>query len=1264
MRKMFKLFSIPAAIVFTSSIAVSKPVGPLPNGDECTNAQSAYDGANSFDTTIATPSMPEPDESQCPGTELNWNASPDIWFLYVPSTTGSHTFTTCDSASYDTSMVLYQGNCNNQIACNGDDPIADTSCQSYYSTIEYTLTAGSTYYIRIGGWDGGTGAGNLTIDPPSGGSNGTWYVNHNNVPPGGGGDWASAFLDLQDALDVAISGDQIWVAQGTYTPTDLDGLTDPREASYRLLAGVNIYGGFEGTEVDVDSRRPQKFRVLLTGDINDDDENGGDNSENSYHVVTADNLVGNAPILDGVYITAGNADGSGNNKFGGGLIVVNFASSSSAYPDIRQTRFVYNDAIHGGGVAIVDSLCAAKLTRCVLANNDVTELGGAILNNGFCRVNNCLLVANSAQNAGGAVYSAGAAFELVGSTIVQNVSNRVGGLYFTHGTIDATNNVIWGNTDRVGNNDQIYFPGGNWVGNYNCIQNLDKGFGGSNSINVHPRFVDELGDDNVPATGDENFRLLQQSPCIDVGDNSVVFITVDLAGNDRIINDPYTLPDALVVDMGAYEHVAGSNDVWIWTGANSNYFYDSLNWLPQGIPYKKSTALFNSNGSGTCVFDKDTRINSINVSEGDYAFLLNWLVLQLDSASQILQVDAYGNGASARFKEGTITTNNPLRLHGAKISFEQITLDVPLLWLGEGTTLHFDGVVNADVTNDGSTLSIAGSQIGSLDILGDLSNQGGSNGTAKLTSSMPFDISGLESGSTFDHVSISGAVDMACSIELRWRDFIPMDGDSFNLMTVGSSTDEPTLIYNSGLPSTLGIQWTTPIGLRTTHEVTVETTGPILFDVADSLALTTQTPNDIVVGDFNGDDYPDVAMSIPDESGAQGSVIVLTNQGMSGNTWLGLSAGAPITVGIDPLDIEVGDVTGDGTADDLVVANYSDDTISVLTNDGAGTFTKTDVSTSPDTGPLYIAIFDFVSNDALGLNDIVVACESNDASVLQNNSTLNSQTVSFTHVNSVAIPTPGDITPGDVTTDKDFDIVVLDIASDKVRLMEGNGDGTVATVPLGDPVGNPLPANSDPVQLVLADINGDSVADAITVNESGGSLSVLLDEGDAFGTASSFVVGSLPESMAIYDFDNDGDNDLVVSFVGSVSGNRELTVIRNDTSGTVVLSEGVAVGSGSDPVMVGHGDFDRNGLEDIVSLIDLNPFDRTNSPAISVFFNITDEVVDCPADIDGDGFVAVSDILALIGAWGTADPDLDIDGSGLVDVGDILLVVSNWGACP
>jgi hypothetical protein len=132
-------------------------------GDECSGAMIAYNGQNSFETLTATPSSPEPDESQCQGTYLDWENSADIWFRYTATDSGPLHFTTCDSGSYDTSMVLYEGSCDNQVACNGD-AYTDTGCQAYHSEIDYTVNAGSTYYIRIGGWLADTGEGTLTID--------------------------------------------------------------------------------------------------------------------------------------------------------------------------------------------------------------------------------------------------------------------------------------------------------------------------------------------------------------------------------------------------------------------------------------------------------------------------------------------------------------------------------------------------------------------------------------------------------------------------------------------------------------------------------------------------------------------------------------------------------------------------------------------------------------------------------------------------------------------------------------------------------------------------------------------------------------------------------------------------------------------------------------------------------------------------------------------------------------------------------------------
>ncbi|MDP6601269.1 MAG: hypothetical protein QGG74_03900 [Phycisphaerales bacterium] len=54
---------------------------------------------------------------------------------------------------------------------------------------------------------------------------------------------------------------------------------------------------------------------------------------------------------------------------------------------------------------------------------------------------------------------------------------------------------------------------------------------------------------------------------------------------------------------------------------------------------------------------------------------------------------------------------------------------------------------------------------------------------------------------------------------------------------------------------------------------------------------------------------------------------------------------------------------------------------------------------------------------------------------------------------------------------------------------------------------------------------------------------------------------------------------------------------------------------------------------------------------------------DCPADLDGDGQVAVGDLLILIGGYGGNDPTHDLDGNGTVGIGDILMLIGVWGPC-
>ena len=53
---------------------------------------------------------------------------------------------------------------------------------------------------------------------------------------------------------------------------------------------------------------------------------------------------------------------------------------------------------------------------------------------------------------------------------------------------------------------------------------------------------------------------------------------------------------------------------------------------------------------------------------------------------------------------------------------------------------------------------------------------------------------------------------------------------------------------------------------------------------------------------------------------------------------------------------------------------------------------------------------------------------------------------------------------------------------------------------------------------------------------------------------------------------------------------------------------------------------------------------------------------DCP-DINGDGEVGVDEVLAVIAAWNSNDPDADVNDDGTVNTNDLLLVLSDWGLC-
>ena len=97
----------------------------------------------------------------------------------------------------------------------------------------------------------------ISLFAASVGAQDIWYVDDNGDSGNDCTSWEQACPELQSALNLAETGNQVWVAIGTYKPDydiDTGKHTDDREASFQLINGVALYGGFAGTEETLEDR--------------------------------------------------------------------------------------------------------------------------------------------------------------------------------------------------------------------------------------------------------------------------------------------------------------------------------------------------------------------------------------------------------------------------------------------------------------------------------------------------------------------------------------------------------------------------------------------------------------------------------------------------------------------------------------------------------------------------------------------------------------------------------------------------------------------------------------------------------------------------------------------------------------------------------------------------------------------------------------------------------------------------------------------------
>jgi len=428
------------------------------------------------------------------------------------------------------------------------------------------------------------------------------YVNVNATGANNGSSWNDAFTNLQTAIVNNPTNKEIWVAAGTYKHY----LTD-RASGIVFTNGTRIYGGFNGTEININQRDPKLNSTIISGDVlgNDNPSNTtilnseASRQDNKYHVLAIKDGVQNV-IIDGFTISGGNANGgvqtSGIDQYyrtrGGAVQVVIKTANEHVSATFRNCIFEKNSASDTGVFAnyyyngINNMSCDVKFENCVFRNNfgntgsNILFVGAKAFNwNTSGKIVNCLFYENQSFNSSAAIYlfastsgtgSTNLALDvdIIKSTFANNRGGTIAGgpnqvLRFDNASnCGFYNNILFGNAVN-GNQSSIptfYHPSP--VTNLpEMFHNITEGYSSGTNVNVNPLF-------------NADFTLQSSSPAINSGNNAYLssLYATDLSGNNRFVG---------TVDKGAYEYDAAlsnldfnlSNDFIVYPNPVSETLY-------------------------------------------------------------------------------------------------------------------------------------------------------------------------------------------------------------------------------------------------------------------------------------------------------------------------------------------------------------------------------------------------------------------------------------------------------------------------------------------------------------------------------------------------------------------------------------------------------------------------------------------------------------------------------------------------------------------
>jgi predicted outer membrane repeat protein len=309
---------------------------------------------------------------------------------------------------------------------------------------------------------------------------GVWYVNDAVGSSGDGTSWGIAFKTIGEATGGALSGEEVWVAQGTYNLT----------GQINVPTGIGIYGGFAGGETNWGQRDWMNNVTTVngqnavgtlfhvgsgaTGEVTIDGFTiTGATSyailkQNDQALLTVENCIitGNTGIgLVSYYFntTVNNctfSDNTGLNYAGAAIKHTNSQPDPSTLI-ISNSTFTHNRTLHseqgdGGAIAIVYS--TVNMSNCTFSDNSSVRTGGAIYNDTSAAytvtINDCTFSGNTSGHdpnfIGGAIYSNGPLI-INGGEFTGNEAGTYGGAIHCNAPLTA-NGVTFSGNHGLGRN--------------------------------------------------------------------------------------------------------------------------------------------------------------------------------------------------------------------------------------------------------------------------------------------------------------------------------------------------------------------------------------------------------------------------------------------------------------------------------------------------------------------------------------------------------------------------------------------------------------------------------------------------------------------------------------------------------------------------------------------------------------------------------------------------------------------------------------------